>query len=148
MQNNTTLESKVAGYKLIARESLRMELISPRLSAIANLESDVKDVQDEIASYSHRIDVVTYENSKLDQNHPDFAKHLKDGEETLVYYADEIKDLNESIVELQKEIDEQKKGITAIESGETKVSLDRLNALVDSMIEQDALASVSPTTVA
>ena len=141
----TTLESKVADYKLIARQTLRMELISPRLTKIAELESEKKGYEDEVNNYNHRVVVEKYEKSVADKDQPDFKENQEQSDDSLAWLAKEIELANTGVTETQKAIDEQKKSLTAIETGETKVCLDRLNQLVDQMIEQDALASVTPT---
>jgi hypothetical protein len=141
MNTSNVLTTKVEAFKLIARESLRMNLISPRLSRISSLEADIEFVNKQKDELAHSIKVEEYEISILDTDHPNYDKKLAKKEATL-------KDLNEDkgfdaqIEEFEKAITAQKEGIAKIESGETKVSSDELNDLVDSMIKQDALVQV------
>lgn len=140
--STTTLEAKVTAFKVIARDSLRMNLISPRLSAIASLEGNIKDVEAYIADEAHTIKVHAYELSKMDVNHPDYASDKTEIETCIKNHEDKVAKLEESIVEINKLIAEQKEGIAKIESGDTKVSLDKLNDLVSKMIEKAALSQV------
>ena len=137
-----TLKEKVANYKLLAREALRMELITPRLSKIANLEVSVKSVEECKANLEHEILVENYEISKLDTEHPDYKDFKAEKEEAVKSYTEEVAVHVKGLEELAKEIADQKDGIAKIESGEVKVSLDALNDLVSKMIEQDALNAV------
>lgn len=136
------LESKVANYKLIARESLRMELISPRLSRITCLENSIEDVKKIITEKEHEVKVENYEITKLDTDHPNYDKKKEFKENRVKEYTESIERNNKQIEEIEKDIAEQKEGIAKIENGETKVSVDSLNCLVDRMIEQDALVQV------
>jgi chromosome segregation ATPase len=138
-----TLIEKVASFKVIAREALRMELVAPRLSKIASLEAEIKGRNEEIKSYDHRIAVNTYENSKLDTNHPDYEDNKKEKEAALEYLAKIKEETTKEINEIKKEIEEQNDSINKIASGETKVSIDSLNELVSKMIRQSALDQVS-----
>jgi chromosome segregation ATPase len=141
--SKVTLKEKVANYKLLAREALRMELITPRLSKIANLEVEVKSVEECKADLEHEILVENYEISKLDTDHPDYKDFKTEKEEVVKQYTEEVATHVKGLEELAKQIAEQKDGIAKIESGEVKVSLDALNDLVSKMIEQDALNAVA-----
>ena len=139
---NVTLEAKVAQFKLIARDALRAKLISPRLSNIATIENNIKDSNDNIAKTNHKIAVEKYEVSVMDVKHPDYAERLEARKNNIPNYESIIKSLKESIETYTKAIEEQKKGIALIESGETKFSLDALNDLVEKLINEDAREQV------
>ena len=141
--SKTTLKEKVANYKLLAREALRMDLITPRLSKISDLEAKVVSVTACKAEYEHDIVVTNYEISKLDTDHPDYTKTKEGMEAEVKELTEEIKKHDEVLVEIAKEIADQKDGIAKIESGEVKVSLEALNDLVAKMTEQDALNAAS-----
>ncbi len=141
--SKVTLKEKVANYKLLARESLRMDLINPRLSKVANLEADVKSVTDCKTELEHDVIVENYEIGKLDTEHPNYDKTKATKEEEVKSLTIEIAAHVKSLEDLAKEIADQKDAIAKIESGETKVSLEALNDLVTKMIEQDALNSVA-----
>lgn len=141
MQPNTnivTLDTKVAAMKIIARDALRMKLISPRLSTISNLENEIKEINKAKDIINHEILVTSYEISKLDTGHPNYDKTKTAKEEKLKVYTEALGDNDKEITEIQKEIDEQKAGIAKINNGETLVSKDELNALVETLIIQDA----------
>jgi len=53
-------------------------------------------------------------------------------------YTPMIENRNKAILDLEKEIANQKLGITKIETGETKVCLEELNDLVEKLVIEDA----------
>jgi len=142
MENNTNtlaLSNKVSNFKVIARNALRMNLISPRLSHISELEAQVKYNKDSIDKFNHQINVINYEISKLDVNHPNYTKTKERMEaEMKDEYTPMIENRNKAILDLEKEIANQKLGITKIETGETKVCLEELNDLVEKLVIEDA----------
>ena len=136
------LETKIAAFKVIARDALRMKLISPRLSTISGYQSTITEYQKEIAANDHLIIVLNYEISKLDTNHPDYAVFQKIKTDKVNARTNESIEINKDIVNVQKQIDEQNASIAKIESGETKVSLEDLNELVDKMVRENAYSQV------
>ena len=132
--SSTVLTDKVNELKVIARNSLRMQLISPRLTKIGELEGEVVSTNKEIDEVKHEVLVENYEISKLDTEHPDYAKTKADKEQVVKDDTTTLENLAKSIVEINKEIDEQKASIAKIENGETKVSLDALNDLVSKLV--------------
>lgn len=137
-----TLVSKVEGYKLIARDALRMSLIAPRLTKIANLESELVNNSKETTDLTHKILVLNYEISKLDKDHPDYAETKAAMDAIVIDTTPHFDCLKSNEKDINDTIKEQKDGIVNIESGATKVSIDALNDLVAEMINADALASV------
>ncbi len=144
MENKVTtvLTDKVAAFKLIARDALRMNLIVPRLSVITGLENDVKSFNDDIATINKEIDVETYEIGVLDVNHPNYSVRKESKEKKIADKKDLIAEITKHLEVCNKAIEEQKNGIAKIEAGETKVSLDALNDLVATLIKQDAIAQI------
>lgn len=141
--NKTTLAEKTANYKIIARNSLRMELISPRLAKISTLEKEIEEVKKAKADFELReIAVTKYDLSKLDEAHPLYAEMKKEIEEDLEEMNKHLPCFDKEVEALEKEIADQKEGIAKIESGETLVSKEKLAALVNKMIEQDAMVQV------
>jgi len=138
-----TNKEKVAKYKLIARDALRMDLIKNRQTKIADIEAKIKDTTDCKADYELDLKTENYEISKLDTAHPKYDKMKAVKEETVKILTETIKEHDEALVKLEEEKKEQVDAITKIEAGETKVSIDALNDLVSKMIEQDALNGVS-----
>lgn len=138
-----TLSVKVAAFKLIARDALRMNLITPRLSRISGLENDIKELNDQKTKVEHFIVVENYELSKLDTAHPDYADNKKSKEESVKILTEESAAITKHIEDTNKVMTEEKDGIAKIESGETKVSLDALNEMVERLVKQDALNQVA-----
>lgn len=137
-----SLEQKITSYKIIARDTLRMNLISPRLSTITSLENDIKTNDEHIAEIDHNIKVETYEISKLDTDHPNYDKKKVHKEEKIKSLTESKDSITKANTEINKEITKQKEAIAKIESGETKVSLEDLNCLVEKMTKQDAINQV------
>lgn len=137
------LQEKVTEFKLIARNSLRMELINPRLTRIGQLETSIKDVEKEVENQKHDKLVTEYERTKLDKEHPDYEKKDKHKEEHLKHITENLENLKKEKEGYLKQIEEQTEGITKIESGETLVSQDALDNLVNQMVEQTALIQVT-----
>jgi hypothetical protein len=141
--NVAVLTSKVENFKVIARNALRMELISPRLSRVTDYENNINDLKESIKVADHNIVVEDYEIITLDSNHPNY-KDRKEAKEARIKVLNEEKEFyNKEIVELEKAIADQKVSILKIETGETKVSLDSLNDLVNKMIKQDAYKQIA-----
>lgn len=138
----TVLTEKVAAFKLIARDSLRMGLISARLTKVANLESDLAIFDKEKTDINHDIKVENYEISKLDTEHPDYEETKKGKTELVTDLTKALEGIAKNVEETNKLITEQKEAIAKIENGETKVSLDELNSLVDEMVRQSAVVKV------
>lgn len=138
---STKLTDKVAAFKLIARDALRMTLIAPRLTKIANLEAEIKANVDGKADLEHKILVRKYELSKEDVNHPDFQEKKVYAETIIAEFTKHLDCLAKELTDLNELVKEQQKGIAKIESGETKVSIDELKSLVADMISESAIAA-------
>ena len=150
MENNTNtatlnapvvLTEKVKALKLIARNALRMELISPRLATIGHLEKEVAETTDDTKTMQKGIDIANYKIarlSRLDADHPDFENLKKFQEDRAIDYLKEIETLNKRIENLNKGILAEKEAIAKIETGETLVSTDDLADMVNKLILQDA----------
>ena len=138
----TVLTEKVNKIKVIARDYLRMKLISPRLTKIASYEADLAANAKEVDAVNHEILVENYEIGVLDQNHPDYAETKADKEKVVANDQDTLKALAEDAANTKKAIDEQKAGIADIESGKTKVSLDELNEMVEKLIATEVREEV------
>lgn len=133
---------KVAKFKLIARDALRMDLIKARQTKVSNLDTKIKDTTDCKAEYELDLAAVKYDITKLDTAHPKFDSMKKDLEEDVVSITEAITNHVDTLKDLDEAMKEQTDAIAKIESGETKVDLDSLNNLVSEMIKQDALNAV------
>ena len=140
------LQKKVEAFKLIARDALRADLISPRLTRVTGYENDIVEINASKARVEHKVEVLTYEISVLDKNHPDYAETLKADQDYLKTVTDSLPAFDKQVEEVTAKIKEQNDAIAKIVSGETKVCLDSLNALVDEMVRKDALNQVAEVT--
>lgn len=155
MENNTNtatlnapvvLTEKVKALKLIAREALRMELISPRLAEIGRLEKEIAEANDETKILQKGIDITNYKVarlSRLDADHPDFENLKKFQEDRAIDYIKDIETLNKRIENLNKGILTQKEAIAKIETGETLINAEDLANLVNKLILQDAKNTIN-----
>ena len=155
MENNTNtatlnapvvLTEKVKALKLIARDALRMELISPRLAEIGRLENEVKQTQEYITEQEKRGAIANYKIerlTRLDAKHPDFTNLKTNQEDIMIDCLKCIENLNKEIEAISKDILTEKEAIAKIETGETLVSAEDLANLVNKLILQDAKNTIS-----
>ena len=135
------LTEKVKAIKLIARDALRMELISPKLAEINKLEHETKQRIEYIKAEEKKIAIANYKITRLtrlDAGHPDFDNLKKFQEEVIEYSAKAIENLNKAIEDTNKTIADEKEAISKIETGETKVSFFHLDETVNKLILQEA----------
>lgn len=135
------LTEKVKNLKLIARNALRMELISPILAEINRLERGVKEIDGYIATELKKVAVAEYKITRLerlDAEHPDFDNLKKTQEENIEYFKKNLENLTKETEMYTKRIEDERTAITKIETGETLVSTNRLEEIVDRLILQDA----------
>jgi len=144
------LTEKVKAIKLIARDALRMELISPRLAKINRLGNEIKQTMEYIKTEEKNIAIAKYKIARLarlDEGHPNFDNLKKYQEDIIEYYTKVIGNHNKNIEDANKAITEEKEGIAKIETGETKVSIFRLDETVNKLILQEAKNEVQTHTV-
>jgi|ETNvirnome_2_300_1030623.scaffolds.fasta_scaffold01719_9 chromosome segregation ATPase len=137
------LTDQVTKFKIIARDSLRMILISTRLTTRSQIESIIKSIKEQITRTNKRIKVNTYELDKEDTNHPEFENTKKNYEASTKRYKKDIENYEKELKEEEKALEENEKGITAIEKGETKVNSEALAKLVADMATGHALDQIS-----
>lgn len=119
-----------------------MALISPRLSKVTGLEDTLASLAKTKTEVEFEVTVENYEVSKLDTSHPNYEKTKTRKEDRVKNYTSELESIAKQVEEVNKSVTEQKEAITKIESGETKVSLESLNDLVDELVRQDAVSQV------
>lgn len=128
---NTNYTKVVAAVKDIARDNLRMGLISKRQTKINTLNAKIADFNADIDAENKIIAQANYDLSIVDDKNPSAADIKTELKDSIKDANEVIKSIKEAIEDVKKEIAEQEAGIKKIESGETKVSLDELNALTD-----------------
>lgn len=139
MKNYTEVVSSV---KEIARDVLRMELISARQSTIYGHESDIKDVNEQIAAYNKDIARSEYRISKIEDANPDKESLLKLETAVIDATKKDIARAEELIKSINEAIAKENEGIAKIVSGETKVSKDALADLVSDYLDEVGLNAV------
>lgn len=154
-----TLASVATTIKKIARDRLRLDLISARQSKVASIEKEVADyeafLKTEEAALTKEVARKEYGVAKLDKENPDYTALLEHATDRL---TDAKTALNDFITitlakdapvareEFKKALAEQNEGIAKIESGETKVCAERLAETADMLFKE--IAKESAKTVA
>jgi chromosome segregation ATPase len=127
--------SIVKSLKATGRDFLRIDLIKARLSKIAGLESDIKGINECIANMEKELAQTKYDLSKVDTANPSCDDLTATYNQIVKDLLLEIEEHNKAIADIQLEIKDQQEGITKIETGETKVSIDKLNSYVDEVLK-------------
>ena len=143
------LTEKVKEFKIIARNALRMELINPILAGINQLENEIKKVEGYIKTEEKNIAIAEYRIerlNRLDANHPNLENLKKNQGKTIERHQEYIKDLNKEIERHIKTIGEERMAIALIETGETLVSAERLEEMVNKLINQYAKNTIVATS--
>lgn len=144
-QTNVLIE-KVKALKLIARNALRMELISPILAEIGRLEKEIKTINEHAADQEKRAAIATYKIARLerlDADHPDFNNLKKEQEEKFENTKKAYQNLINEKELYTKRIEEEKTAIAKIETGETLVNAEDLANMVNKLILQDAKNTIA-----
>ena len=118
-------------------------MVNRRMVTISTAKLQKKTLEQNITKLEKGIEVIKYEVTKLDTEHPNFDKRKEKKEANLKNLTTLVEDKKKYITEVEKELTEQKEAIKKIETGETKVNLEDLNCLVEKMIKQDALNAVA-----
>ena len=152
--NKKTLRERTQSFRNKARRLIRMNLINEILQRIfkvnKNLSRTTKDIE-RLTKEETSAEKITaraeYKMSNLNPEDPDFdEKQIKAvafvetekirQESTLKQLNTNIKSSEKEITHYTKQIENLDKEIEAIESGETKVSIDEVNDLADSLINK------------
>ena len=134
------LTPQIDKIKLIARDALRMELISPRLTKISVLEAAIKEAKEYQELVKKDIEVIEYEFTKEDTNHPRYnEKDSTENKEIRIKNKNEMLEEYSALIKgYEEKIENQREGIRKIEAGKTLVSSAELSNLVEVLIEQDS----------
>jgi len=145
-----TYNTIVAKLKEIARDGLRMELVSKRQTEVAAFEANIKSHQENIQELRKDIERANFQITQLVDADPDFADKKKAYEDQIVEIEADIKTATECLDEVKKQKTEVEENITKIEAGEVKVNLERLNdrtaQLITEVTTAAAVKAVSETT--
>lgn len=152
---NESYSKMVAAARELARTALRTRNIRAKVEEIAaiNLEktSLVKFAKEQVEKATHQVEKATYQlakkNIEANLGDPDFEKTSKQLTEALDEAKKDLEEVtkvanaitgetDESMVRLNKEIDECNKKILGWETGENKVQLENVNKLAQEYIEK------------
>lgn len=149
-----TLREKTQSFRNKARRILRMEKINDILQEIfmvnrqlTNTEKEIEKLTKEKTSAEKITARAEYKVSNLDPEDPDFDEKVVKAEtfvetekerqeKVLKQISSNIKSYTEDTKNYTKEIGELGKAIEAVESGEIKISIDRMNELANELISE------------
>lgn len=139
--NVETLSDKVKGFRVQAREILRMGMINRRLATIYDLKLAIDGGKKNIEDLEKSLVVFLYEATKeLDEKHPNYGEMKAEYDESIKRHNENteecVKCWNESITKNTEEIAKIEKEITEIEAGEKKVNIEDVNDLASQMINK------------
>lgn len=126
----------VDALKNIARDGLRMELVSKTQTKLAEVVSAIQEIKTTIMSFQKDIARANFAIDQLVEADPDFEEKKKEEGADIECLNKEIKNAEETIVELEKAKTEIEEKITKIEAGEIKVSLEKLNEMTSVLIKE------------
>lgn len=149
-----TLREKTQAFRDKARRLIRMEKINQILQRIfgvnkdiSNFEKSIEDLTEEKTNAEKIVARAEYKIIKLDQDDPDYKEkkekalkfvetEKKRQEDTLKYIDTETEKTNKHIETCKENIEKLDKEIEAVETGETRVSIDEVNSLASSLISK------------
>jgi len=133
----------VSKLRVLARDEMRLDKTNRVRAEIFILESQLKDLNDTKTNYTKRLACVNYDLSKVDSLDPR-AEDLKEG------FNNNIKSINEMLLEIDKEIVDLNKVLTDrnakildVQNGVWKASIDAINDKVATMISTYTKTAVS-----
>lgn len=134
-----TLSTKVKDLRVKARNILRMKWIEKVLESINLLETKITNYTKLTEESKKYLTTRKYELAKLDTEHPDYketkernSQRLKEIQEVT---DEQLKTYAKKTEETQELIQTKQTLITNIESGEKKVSLEELNEMTNTLID-------------
>lgn len=141
-----SLSQKVAKFRQIARDILRMVEINKLVCSLNKVKLYLASVEGPIKVAQKEIDRTKYALTKLDEADPDYTKKKEHLEKDLADRESFLVEVTEKVekdkVALNKELVELTAEITKWETGENKVSLESLNALSKDLIFGSAKTSL------
>ncbi len=142
MDQNKPLNENVKDLKLIARDALRKNLISPILASISSLKASIVKRQEDVKEYKKDILRSNYRASKIEDANPDADDLRKEEVDCVKGSEEQIKNAEEGVKSLEKDIESAEGEIKDIESGKTKVSAEDLEAYVAKLVLEAAKVEV------
>jgi len=138
LTQETPLKDKVTELKLVARDSLRMELISNRLTKIADLKSQMKYSDEHTDRLNKELKTHEYELETLDSKHPKYEDRKEHHKYEIEFFKETLEKEEKEKATIQEKLDKELEGVILIETGKTKVSLEHLNEYVSELIREQA----------
>lgn len=126
----------VEALKEIARNALRMKIMVKLQSELAYITNQINHSNTNTQEIKKDIARAQFKQTQIVDTDPDKEEKNKQIENRLKEHSLEIESVNEEIKILTEQKTNKEKEITAIENGEVKVSLDKLNNLTKELITE------------
>lgn len=126
----------VDSLKVIARDALRMEMVSKVQSEIGAIDGEINHMNEHSTEEKKNIARCDFAISQLVEADPDFADKKAEIEANKVEITKTIELIDKNLEVLKKNKEEKQAKITEIEEGKIKVSLEKLNALTSVYIQE------------
>lgn len=129
-----TLKDKVQAFRNSARNILRMKAIADQMACRFDDRKLKAETEADIEETKLNLAVANYDLAKLDADHPRFDDKKKYLDEAIARYNAILADLAECLVKRNEVLDAIDEKIAKIESGEIKMDIDKVDAMVKEMI--------------
>ena len=134
----------ISKLREIARDGLRLKLVSNVRTEANSLDNRKIEVNKEIENANLRIAVIDFETSEIKANDPEKDAKAKELENDKDFWLEKITKYQERLAELDKQISAEMDHIAKIQAGEVKVSKESLedetNRLIKVVTEEVAKA--------
>ncbi len=132
MNYNTIVEK----LKIIARDGLRMNMVSRVQTQISDIEKNINEHTENVMNLKKNIARENFAETQLVEADPDFAEKKEDIKKEVEMIEKLIVSENETIQKFNELKDEKVKKIESIQNGEIKVSIDELNEKTNELINE------------
>lgn len=132
MNYNTIVEK----LKIIARDGLRMNMVSRVQTQISDIEKHINEHTENVMNLKKNIARENFAETQLVEADPDFAEKKEDIKKEIEMIEKLIVSENETIQKFNELKDEKVKKIESIQNGEIKVSIDELNEKTNELINE------------
>lgn len=134
------LKSKVQEIRDAAKLKIQLGMVNRRMVTISNSVRAITGYKKNIVDMKKEEEVLDYNVSKLDKDHPNYEEDKKRADIRLKENKKELKDniekAEKNIKREEETIEKANEEIVKIEKGETLISLDRLNQESTETIEK------------
>lgn len=129
------LNATVAKVREVARDGIRLQMVNKKRDEILSVNKEIAKFDDQIEAKKKSVLVAEYEISKLDAEHPKYEEIKLSHEDGIAQRKATLEDLGKRRMELNDTVASINEAIAKIESGETKVSAEKLSEETSKLLE-------------